>query len=97
MTAYQKAGKAPSQTLSVHVNTSRMGMGRLELGFMCNSSVRCLELQLLPSSGAASQGSLSPHSMAFPEYLLTEAAMRHLNTLARSGGQAKALLSSYVL
>lgn len=66
MTAHQEAGKAPSQTPNVHVSTSREGTGSSELGFMCNSSVRYLELQLLPSSGAASQGSLSPHSMAFP-------------------------------
>lgn len=38
-----------------------------------------------------------PHSMAFPEYLLKEAAMRHLKPLVRGEGQTKASLSSYVL
>lgn len=74
MTARQKAGEAPSQSLNVQASTTRVdvGIGSSDLDFMCNSPLRCLVLQLLPSSGAASRDSLSPHCVAFPEYLLKE-------------------------
>lgn len=95
MTAHQEAGKAPSQSLNVHVRTTS-GHWKLRPWLHVQLPLEMV-LQLLPSSGVAPQASLSPHSMPFPEYLLKEAARRHLRALARGEQQTEALLSSYVL